>query len=256
MELIMRRLIKISRFAPCCLCLSLAVASPPATALVVTCTNCGTEFTQLANNLQLADQLARQVELVQQAIRRHETMALNTTGFEAQAFGNPLAELRQVTALLDQTRSLSVTSADLDGQFAEKYQDYDAYLADKLDTQALGAKYQQWSKDTNSSVLTTLKAANIQARQIEGDEASLFTELEGLSDTAEGRMQAIQVANQIALAAARQTQKLRQLMMMQLQLQANFIQTQMDRQAAEEAAYRNFVTSGRDAIKAGDGKGF
>ena len=69
-------------------------------------------------------------------------------------------------------------------------------------------------------------------------------------------MQAIQVANQIALAAARQTQKLRQLMLMQLQLQANFIQTEADRQAAEEAAYRNFVTSGREAIRAGDGKGF
>jgi P-type conjugative transfer protein TrbJ len=225
-------------------------------AQVVTCANCGTEFTQLANNLQLADQLARQVELVQQAIKRHETMLTNTTGLEKQLFGNPLAELRQVTALLDQAKSLSVTSAGLDGQFAEKYKDYNAYLADRLDAQALGTKYQQWSEDTNSSVLTTLKAANLQARQIEGDEAALFTALQGLSETAEGRMQAIQVANQIALAAARQTQKLRQLMLMQLQLQANFIQREADRQTAEEAAYRNFVTSGRDAIRTGDGKGF
>jgi P-type conjugative transfer protein TrbJ len=254
MELIMRRLSKAFRLVTGCLCL--AVASPPAMAQVVTCANCGTEFTQLANNLQLADQLARQVELVQQAIRRHETMLLNTTGLEKQSFGNPLAELSQVTALLEQARSLSVTSAGLDGQFAEKYKDYNAYLDDKLDAEALGAKYQQWSEDTNSSVLTTLKAANLQARQIEGDEAALFTALEGLSETAEGRMQAIQVANQIALAAARQTQKLRQLMLMQLQLQANFIQIEADRQAAEEAAYRNFVTSGREAIKTGDGKGF
>jgi P-type conjugative transfer protein TrbJ len=231
------------------------VASPPA-AQIVTCANCGTEFTQLANNLQLADQLARQVELVQQALKRYETMVLNTTGLEAQDFGEPLAEIKQVTALLDQARSLSITSAGLDGKFAEKYKDYNAYLADKLDSEALGAKYQQWSEDTTSSVLTTLKAANLQARQIEGDEAALFTALERLSETAEGRMQAIQVANQIALAAARQTQKLRQLMLMQLQLQANAIQREADRQAAEEAAYRNFVTSGRDAIKTGDGKGF
>jgi P-type conjugative transfer protein TrbJ len=193
---------------------------------------------------------------------RPSTIVVSTLGaisdfrVEAQVFGNPLAELKQVTALLDQARSLSVTSAGLDGQFAEKYKDYNAYLADKLDAEALGRKYQQWSEDTNSSVLTTLKAANLQARQIEGDEATLFTALEGLSETAEGRMQAIQVANQIALAAARQTQKLRQLMLMQLQLQANFIQIETDRRAAEEAAYRNFVTSGRDAIKTGDGKGF
>jgi P-type conjugative transfer protein TrbJ len=256
MEMIMRRLSKAFRLVTCCLCLSVPVASPPATAQVVTCANCGTEFTQLANNLQLADQLARQVELVQQAIRRHETMLLNTTGLEAQDFGNPLAELKQVTSLLEQARSLSVTSAGLDGEFAEKYKDYNAYLAEKLDAEALTRKYQQWSEDTNSSVLTTMKAANLQAQQIEGDEAALFTALEGLSETAEGRMQAIQVANQIALAAARQTQKLRQLMLMQLQLQANFIQIEADRQAAEEAAYRNFVSSGRDAVKTGDGKGF
>jgi P-type conjugative transfer protein TrbJ len=255
MELIMRRLSKAFRLVICCLCLSVPVAPPPA-AQVVTCANCGTEFTQLANNLQLADQLAHQVELVQQAFRRHETMLLNTTGLEKQLFGNPLAELKQVTSLLEQARSLSVTSAGLDGEFAEKYKDYNAYLADRLDAEALAQKYQQWSEDTNSSVLTTLKAANLQARQIEGDEAALFTALEGLSETAEGRMQAIQVANQIALAAARQTQKLRQLMLMQLQLQANFIQIEADRQAAEEAAYRNFVTSGREAIKTGDGKGF
>jgi P-type conjugative transfer protein TrbJ len=256
MELIMRRLIKAFRLVTWCLCVSVAVASPPATAQVVTCANCGTEFTQLANNLQLADQLARQVELVQQALKRHETMLLNTTGLEKQLFGDPLAELGQVTALLEQATSLSITSADLDGKFAEKYKDYNAYLADKLDSEVLGAKYQQWSEDTNSSVLTTLKAANLQARQIEGDEATLFSALQGLSETAGGRMQAIQVANQIALAAARQTQKLRQLMLIQLQLQANFIQREADRQAAEEAAYRNFVTSGRDAVRTGDGKGF
>jgi P-type conjugative transfer protein TrbJ len=77
-----------------------------------------------------------------------------------------------------------------------------------------------------------------------------------MSGTAEGRMQAIQVANQIAIAAARQTQKLRQLMLVQLQLQANFIQTQMDRQSTQEAAYKNFINSGRDSIKTGDGKGY
>ena len=188
--------------APLALAIGFAGLAADARAQVVTCVNCGTEFTQLANNLQLADQLARQVELVQQSIRQSENLLLNTTGLEAFRFGNVAGNLRQVTSLLGQAKSLSFTSAGLDGQFAQKYKDYDAYVSQKLDAGALDRKYQQWSEDTSSSVLTTLKAANLQNSQMEGEEETLFKQLEEMSTTAEGRMQAIQVANQIGIAAA------------------------------------------------------
>jgi P-type conjugative transfer protein TrbJ len=236
--------------------IALPVFILPAAGLVVTCVNCGTEFTQLANNLQLVDQLARQIELVQQAIKRHETMLLNTASLDDQNFGDALADIRQVTALLAEAKSLSITSADLDDQFADKFKNYNGYVKDRLDADDLSAKYQQWSEDTNSSVLTTLKAARAHSEQIEGNEASLFSELEDLARTAEGRMQALQVGNQIALAAARQTQKLRQLTLMNLQLMANFTQAEMDRRAAQDAALDRFVKTGQDTIRTGDGKGF
>lgn len=229
---------------------------PPAAALVVTCTNCGTEWTQLANNLQLIDQLAKQVQLVEEAIKRHQNMVLNTTGLEEQSFGAPLAELRKVTELLATAKSLSFASGDLDAQFAAKYRDYQGYAAEQLDEAGLAAKYQQWSEDTNAAVLGTLKAAQLQSGQMEGDEQALFTALEQQAMTAEGRMQALQLANEIALASARQIQKLRQLMLVQLQLQANYIQTAMDRKVREDADYERFLKSGRDTIKAADGKGF
>ena len=252
----MNRPLKAARAAPLWLALIAALTARPAAAPVVTCLNCGTEFTQLANNLQLVDQLARQIQLVQQAIKRHENMLLNTTGLDGFKFGDALAELKQVSSLLGQAKALSITSADLDGRFAGKHKDYSAYIRGQLDAEGLTDKYQQWSEDTNSNVLATLKAANLQNQQIEGSESSLLSELETLAGTAEGRMQALQVANQIALAAARQTQKLRQLVLTQLQLQANFIQVQMDREAARDAALNRFVTTGRDAVRTGDGKGY
>jgi P-type conjugative transfer protein TrbJ len=52
-------------------------------------------------------------------------------------------------------------------------------------------------------------------------------------------MQAIQVGNQIAMASARQTQKLRYIMLIQVQLLAGFVQRQSDREATEAAAWRN-----------------
>jgi P-type conjugative transfer protein TrbJ len=230
--------------------------SPCASALVVTCTNCGTEFTQLANNVQLVDQLARQVELVQNALLRYENKLLHTKGLDDQLFGEALAELRKVMGALGQAQSLSVTSTSLDADFRNKFKDYEAYVKDQLGVDGLADKYQQWSEDTNSSVLTSLKAAREQTQQLEGSEETLFQGLEQLATTAEGRMQALQVANQIALAGARQTQKLRQLLTIHLQLQANFIQTQMDREASQGAALNTFVTTGRETVKTGDGKWF
>jgi P-type conjugative transfer protein TrbJ len=53
-------------------------------------------------------------------------------------------------------------------------------------------------------------------------------------------MQAIQVGNQIAMASARQTQKLRHIMLIQVQLLAGFVQRRSDREATEAAAWRNF----------------
>jgi type IV secretion system protein TrbJ len=215
-------------------------SAPDAQAQTVFCTNCSTELTQLANNVQLVDQLARQVQLVQQAIQQSENMLLNTVGLDNQAWGETIAEIRRLNALLGQAKSLSFTGAGLDAQFAKKYGDYNSYVAQELGEEGLAAQYQQWSADTNSSVLTTLKAAGLSAQQIEGEEDAHLKSLEDRATTAEGRMQAIQVGSQIAMAGVRQTQKLRQIVLMQTQLIANYIQRQSDREAGEAAAVRNF----------------
>jgi type IV secretion system protein TrbJ len=219
----------------------LTLAPTPGHPQAVVCANCATELTQIANNLQLVDHLARQVELVQQAIQQSANLALNTRRLDAQHWGSTLAEIRRVNALLGQGKALASSTTDLDARFASKYGDYDTYV----DQQARGTtlsekKLQQWSEDTNASVLGTLKAAGLSAQQIEGEEDSYLRGLETLAGTAEGRMQAIEVGNQIAMAAVRQTQKLRQIMLIEVQLLANAAQQRSDRETTEAAAWHNF----------------
>lgn len=221
---------------------SLSIAAIVAAAVVlgtsparaIYCSNCGTEWTQIANNLELIEQLAQQAELVRQGL-------LNTKALTEQEWSAALADIRKLTALLAQAKSLSFAKGDLEGQFAEKFGDFQGYVAKDLKDEALGAKYQQWSEETNASVLTTLKAAGLQSEQMEGSEDAYLRQLEGLTESAEGRMQALQVGNQIAITTARQMQKLRQLVLMELQLKANDVQTQMDRDAAQTSAWRNFT---------------
>jgi P-type conjugative transfer protein TrbJ len=219
---------------------ALTVALPMPRAQTVFCTNCSTELTQLANNIQLVDQLARQVELVREAIAQTANLTLNTRALDRQEWSGAVTEIRKLNDILAQAKSLSFAASDLDAQFARKYSDYKTYVAQQPDAETLGARLQQWSEDTNDSVLTTLKAAGLSARQIEGEEDRYLQSLERLAETAEGRMQAIQVGNQIAMAGARQTQKLRHIMLIQVQLLAGFVQRQSDHEATEAAAWRNF----------------
>jgi type IV secretion system protein TrbJ len=230
----------VTRFAFLPVIAALILSTAAGRAQAVFCTNCSTELTQLANNLQLVDQLARQVELVRESVQQTANLALNTQPLDNQSWGTTLAEIRRLSSLLGQAKSLSFASADLDARFGEKYKDYNGYVRDQTGEDALSAKLQQWSEDTNASVLTTLKAAGLSSTQMEGEEDDHLRGLERLAETAEGRMQAIQVGNQIAMAAVRQTQKLRQTMLLQVQLLANFVQQQGDRQTSEAARWENF----------------
>ena len=79
-------------------------------------------------------------------------------------------------------------------------------------------------------------------------------QLESMGNTAQGRMQAAQVGNQLAAQAVRQTQKLRQLQMMQIQMQANYYAQQQDRQAMQAAA--GAAAFKRASASTTDGKGY
>ena len=205
------------------------------------CANCSTEWTQLMNNFELVQQLEQQVQLVQNAIKRYQLMLTNSNPLANQAWSDALGEMRQLNSLLAKAKSLSFTAGDLDAQFAKKYSTYNEYVSGQISGGQLDAKFQQWSEDTNSSVLTTLKAAGLQSEQIEGPEDAYLQMLQSRSETATGHMQALQVSNQISIALARQLQKLRQLMLIQLQLQANYMQRLNDQEAAQSAAWKNFT---------------
>ena len=68
-------------------------------------------------------------------------------------------------------------------------------------------------------------------------------QLQALAGSAQGRMEALQVANMMAAQNVSQIQKLQQLMMMQLQMQADYLAMQQDKEAAHEANRVNLYTN-------------
>jgi P-type conjugative transfer protein TrbJ len=218
---------------------------------VVYCTNCGEEYTQWLNHLQLASQLEKQAAQLEIAIRNAAALSNFTTGAG-------FSDLRAVTAILKQAKALSYASSGLDAKFSKKFKDYSAYAASKLDVSTMAAKYQQWSEDASSAARTTLKAAGLQATQIEGAEEQTLKTLESQAKSAKGGLEAQQVALALSIETVRQIQKLRQLILMNMQLAANYGQIGADRRAARQAAWKQFTkkpevaTNNGAAFRAGE----
>lgn len=243
----MRRISKATLVAAVALC-SLAPIAP-----IATPASAQLAVIDVRAIAQMTQQLARQAQMVQQQIQQYQNMLVNTASLPAQQWGQTMQSINQVNNLLRQAQSLSYQSRNIEQQIRQRYQGYSGYSSAGVTSAGMASKYQQWSDDTNSSVAATMRGLGLQNDQM-ADEDALMKQLEAMGNTAQGRMQAAQVGNQLAAQAVRQTQKLRQLQMMQLQMQANWYAQQQDRQAMQSAAGAQAFK--RSTASTTDGKGY
>jgi type IV secretion system protein TrbJ len=220
----------------------------------VYCTNCGTEWTQLANKAMMVQQLANQAQQVEAEVGQLQNMLLNSKAVPSQVWGTALQDFNRLTSLMQQSKSLAFTAGNLDQEFGNRYGTYSTYLKEKLTGNSWQNKYAQWSKEASDNALYTLKGLGLQASQLQNEHA-VMEQLQGLAGSAQGRMQALQVANMMAAQNVEQVQKLRQLVMMQLQMQADYVATEQDKEAAREAN-RQILYSNWKNTPATDGKAY
>lgn len=213
-----------------------------------------TELTQLANKVTLVQQLANEAKQLQNEVSELENMVLNTATIPNQIWGTAVQDFSQLKSLFSQSQSLAFTAGNLDQQFATRYGTYSSYLAEKMTATDWNNKYTEWSQEGSNNALNALKGLGLQASQLSNDQ-DVMQQLQGMASSTQGRMQALQVANMIAAQNVAQIQKLQQLMMMQLQMQADYLAMQQDKEAAREANRVNLYTNWKN-IPDTDGKNF
>jgi len=204
-----------------------------------------TEFTQVLNHGQLVMSYIRQGEQLQQEILQYENLLRNTATLPAQVFGNIMADLTALAAIVQNGMALAYSLADLDGQFRARFPGY-------ATTHAYYADYRTWSQTSLDTTLGALRAAGLQSQQLQSEQVVLNA-LRGMAQSADGRMQALQLANQIAEQQVEQLMKLRELMLADLSSKQAYQAAQVQQQAATEAATEHFFTF---QPKAGDGQIF
>ncbi len=237
----MKKQLRIAALALGAISLTLAADLGPSLAQAVYCTNCSSEITQLLNLARLIDQLGTQGSILQTNNNQFQTMTANTTPLTSLQWGNGAANIQSVNSLLASGNSLSFANSGLTGSFGQQYGNYNSYLTSPATSTAFAAKYQQWSTNTNSSVLSTLQAGNLQSGQIGSNELSTINALKSQTGTVQGNLQALQTIAQVGILNIEQLQKLRQLILTDTSLHANAIQTQADEGTSLQAAWRTFL---------------
>lgn len=219
--------------------LTLSAANmPTAQAWPVVCVNCSTEWTQIANNIQLASQYAEQVRHTINQVEQLRWQMQNTKRLASGDWGNTFEQLSTLNELARRGDSIAFSSADLVGQMNEQYKGYDNWQRD-ISPQEYEQNYKKMSQTLGDTASASLQVANGLYQQKADDEQLLKT-LEGQSQGASGRLEAMQAGNQISAQVIRHLQKVETLLSSQIQMTAAFMQTEVEKEQLEKAQEAKF----------------
>lgn len=222
-----------------------------------------TEITQMLNNGQLVEQTAKMADQtikLRDQLRRQtdmlndmKTQGKTLTGYE---WGTTQSDLQLLAQIVREGEAIAYSSANVDALYREKYKGYSTYAREKNGTsQTYSDQYSDWSRSNMDSIVGAMKAAGLQQDQFATEEQTM-QKLKQMGQTAQGRMEALQVGNQIAAQQVGQMQKLRGLLMSQMQMQASYMAFQSNQKDAETAKNRKFFQNDATGVNVQNGRKF
>jgi P-type conjugative transfer protein TrbJ len=156
---------------------------------------------------------------------------------------NVLLELSNKIA---QGQALAYQMQDLDQQYKIRFPGYVA--PDNYEY-----SYQRWTATTHDTLLNTMESAGMQVSHFQQEQEAI-NQLAHLSQTAKGRMQAVQVGNMLATQEISQLQALRQLVATQINAQNTYAAYQTQKDASLEASTASWIHATNTSFP-GYGKG-
>ncbi|PPU05216.1 P-type conjugative transfer protein TrbJ [Xanthomonas arboricola pv. corylina] len=210
--------------------------APPAAAqwVVVDPTNYVANFmTQLRavqSNINEVQQIAQQIQQV-------KYMAENSKSLGQGDWDRGADNIGRLANLLQTGNSLAVSGKDYARQFQTMFPGYKA-------EKDFSGSYDKWNTTTRDSVLGAMSVANLQTTGFK-DEQQALAALKQAAGSTSGQKQAMDAANQIALAQVNQMQNLRELMVAQMQAEGTYIASQTQAAQAKESSIRD-ATQYRD----------
>lgn len=175
---------------------------------------------QAQSNINEAREIAEQ-------IKQYKLMLENSKALLPQEWQDAQQLITELTDVVQQGRGLAYSASDLDQQFRDKFP---GYVSDGN----LSEKYSEWSQTSLDSIRGALMSAGLQSKGLK-TEGQVLADLRNAAKGSTGQKQALDAANELASAHIEQTQKLRQLVMAQMQQEGAYMAVQQQRQAELDA---------------------
>lgn len=128
--------------------------------------------------------------MIANQIKQIENMVQNTASYSGIWDREALPRRLRLGQIIEQEQAIAYAMAGMDRVFRERYPGYRP-VTDWAKT------YDEWTRTTLDTMRGTLAAVRLQADDFADDQRRIET-LTALGDSAEGRMQAIQVGNMLA----------------------------------------------------------
>ncbi|NDV28956.1 P-type conjugative transfer protein TrbJ [Desulfovibrio sp. JC010] len=259
---------KMRQVAPAIALLVGLISASPASAMTVTCVNCSDKFLQMLERVTNIEQLEsmwrtykeemmqtqQQIMMVQQNIQQYTNMVRNTIRLP---FAIKNSVIRDFKRLAQLSKNLVTTVGDievLDGIYEAQYPDFNS--AKRLVGQPnakFTKKYKEywskWSERVDAATKATFKLSGSQLQEI-SDSAEFDSYIEGLLSTPEGRMQALEAANQLSSVQIQEIRKLRALLATQIQNQSMIeAKKEKDQQILRQDSEKFFAPTYGEACK-------
>lgn len=215
------------------------IAQTPAYAIY--CSNCSTFYQQMFEYAEAVNTALNTAEQLQTQVQQYQSMITQGTGLPDSMFSSIAADLKNVMNIYDRSQALGRQIQNMDSQFNRAFPGFNSYLNQAANSAESPAqdRYQAWSEQGRDNVKAALEAANLNTSTFE-TEGEQLDRIMTRSQSAVGRMQALQAGNEIASQNVQQLQKLRDLVATQINMQGNYLAQQGDRAAASEATERQF----------------
>lgn len=195
-----------------------------------------TEFTQIANNIQLAAQYAEQAQQTVHQFNQYKAMLKNletsTPSSLLDAAAGALWEDQQMVSAFRNLQSIVINGQKMGFSMANQdalFQRLHPGYASAFDSKNA---YREWSNNTHAAVRNSMAVAGIQSESL-NREGGMLRELQSRSRSADGQMKALQAGNDIGIAMIGQMQQMRQLQIAQMNAQEHYLLQETSR--ADEA---------------------
>jgi type IV secretion system protein TrbJ len=206
---------------------TLSYPRPAQAQFAVVCANCSQLVTQVQEFARQILQYAKQVQQYELQLEQYQNMVKNTKSISRSYFDDALNQIRGIETTMRSGTNIMYKLSNLDQEFRRAYPDYQSVFAsiEYLDQSTSMNNYAARSAEAMDLARTALLAASRSSQDMQQDQIKMDSI--GMQVTgADGNLDALQAAGQYAQHSAQQLMKMRQIALLQVQLQADYLANQ------------------------------